>query len=131
MRLLMFEAKPGLKSQGVRVLDVSDSDTYNGLRDAIGGNLEALSSPVRRDILCYINEDGKALGLPVNPRAENFLRSVGVRLYPWDRLVGNMVVVGTLDEDGKSDCEEHDVPEQLAAAVVEQFEMECRVWGDA
>ena len=27
--------------------------------------------------------------------------------------------------------EEHDVPEQLAAAVVEQFEMECRVWGDA
>ena len=131
MRFMLFEADAAIKSQAVRAFHIDRSHALKGLQDAVGGNIECLVSPVRQDIICYINGDGKQLELPRNARAEGFLRGIGVRLWDWDWISGNMVVCGVLNEQGKNDGDEHDVPEDIIEGTLEMFDMECRVWGDA
>lgn len=130
MRVMLFEADAVIKSQAVRALHIDKANILKTLQEAVGGNIEALTSPVRRDLICYINENGKQLELPRNARAEAFLRSIGIRLYEWDWISGNMVVCGMLNEQGENDGDEHDVPEDILEGTLEMFEMECRVWGE-
>lgn len=63
--------------------------------------------------VAYLDEDGKSKGLPYNPLATQWCRVLGVGLRPDDFIVGTMIIVGTLNEQGQHDGDEHDVPADL------------------
>lgn len=77
----------------------------------VGGVLEHLS--LTPDVSCFINDDGKALGLPYNPVADlmirTLLRSDGRQLTQGDHIVGPAVFLGATDRYGR----EGDVPEKV------------------
>jgi len=101
------------------------------LRGAVGGNIEGIGSPVQRDVYCYINEDGKGLGLTPNRKAELFLNEIGVSLFAGDWISGVMVVCGTEPPDGGvSDGDDYDVPERYASVMLQRWEDEAKMWGE-
>jgi len=90
----------------------------DGLRDLqalVGGYIEAIPYPGRRDVLPYFNEDGKSLGLADNGRATELLiapRVPGGVLFGGDHIVGDCVLTGTTPA-----CELADLPADLAAIL--------------
>jgi hypothetical protein len=91
------------------------------LHQTLGGYLECLS--VGENFICFIDEDGKAKGLPVNLTAtaiiEGMLDKRGRRLLPGDQIVGMAIFVGMDGED------EGDIPEEV---VKEYFPEQLDFW---
>lgn len=66
--------------------------TLETLRGAIGGGwLEAVIGP---DWFAYVDEDGKAHGLPVNGEATRLARAIGWQAQPEDYLCGAVLFLG-------------------------------------
>lgn len=87
------------------VLDTGDNDEteYDSIRNAVGGWLDSVSTSDGR-LVGYVHDEGLLIGLPVN----------AVASMMFDRpLVGTVVVVGGLNEQGEYDGASHDVPEGL------------------
>jgi len=59
------------------------------LQAAVGGYIELLSLPDGRDM--YLNEDGKAKGLPYNAKATALGRAAGISDRDW--VVGPVIVL--------------------------------------
>ncbi len=78
---------------------------YERIRDEVGGLIEMVTLDTELGIGCYINEEGKLLGLPVNVAGSKACHK-HQRIFPSDWISGNMVIVG-LGEDG----EEASVPD--------------------
>jgi len=70
-------------------------------------------------IFAYIDEDGKRKGLEVNQPATKFAHLHG--LPKRDYIVGTMVVMGWLNEHGRRDGDEHDVPQEIVDAYLEFY----------
>lgn len=87
----------------IELKDVAD------LRAVIGGYLESLS--VGENFICFIDEDGKVKGLPVNEYATSLIVAMlhvrGRCLLPGDYIVGTAVFVGMSGEN------EGDIPESV------------------
>lgn len=67
----------------------------------------------------YVNEDGKLQNLDFNERATQLVKQdIPIGLAHDDFIVGNMVIVGCLNEDGLFDEEDHDVPEHLIQRII-------------
>ena len=66
----------------------------------------------------YLNEEGKLERLPVNHTANRLFARGTLQSTPGDFLVGPVVVLGVLNDLGRNDGEEHDVP----ASVLELCE---------
>jgi hypothetical protein len=81
----------------------------------VGGPIESLA--LSDTVWAYINEDGKAQGLPVNLFGDQFVRAslarIGRRLWPGDHITGPLVLKGPPDRDGW----DTDVPDQVLAEV--------------
>lgn len=72
-----------------------DNDpNYHQIRDGVGGYIEPLR--VANDLLIYLNEDGKALHLPLNSLATRFviLRYQTKGVHFGDSILGPVVFVG-------------------------------------
>lgn len=74
----------------------------NGLSDyqtIVKGNIEWM--PVEEDakVSCYVNEEGMIRGLPQNPWTP-FLASLGVILYNGSHVMGNIILLGQVTDDG-------------------------------
>ena len=93
------------------VIDIDGE--YQQLSDTVGGYIESLYIPtVPIGAHAYINEDGKMLGLSMNP----FATIVGhelIGISPSDYIAGNMIVLG----DGE-DGEEADVPQTVVDSIM-------------
>jgi hypothetical protein len=79
----------------------------NGLDDLqkfVEGDIESV--PYRQDASCYINDQGKLHGMPINRNATALLRKI---LRPDDVIVGPMIIVG-FDESTGDDL---DIPDRL------------------
>ena len=91
----------------------------NNFQAALGGYLEAL--PVGEGFTVFIDEDGKAKGLPRNEKAESIVRAMlaknGRIMLPGDYLVGPAIFVG-IDDDGNA----VDLPD----AVIQEYFPELR-----
>jgi hypothetical protein len=85
---------------------IHEEDELLYLQEAVGGYIESVQVAQPRNLpkgvslAAYINEDGKAKGLPVNRRATTFWHMMGV-LREGDYIVGNLVLAG-YDDMGDS-----------------------------
>ena len=92
--------EPGTRPYTTRI-----EPTAATLRRLVGGPLEAVTRPGWQ---AYVNEDGKVLGLPVNPVATRLLFPDG-----GDVIAGTAVVLGTSPTGTEAD-----VPPGLATSVL-------------
>lgn len=82
-----------------------------------GGWLEHLR--FSDDTHAYIDEEGKQKGLPINHAATQLCEKYGVGLASDDVIVGTFIILGTLNENGINDGNEHDVPKMLIEQIIE------------
>lgn len=66
--------------------------TFEECRRAVGGDAELIR--LAAGVWAYVNEDGKALGLPENRPATYLCHMVGANIGVFDFIVGPMVLVG-------------------------------------
>lgn len=76
------------------------------LNELVGGYIDAVRGD---DFVGYVNDEGLLIGLPYN-----LFASI---LFGRD-LVGNVVIVGALNENGVYDGENHDVPSYIYNALL-------------
>jgi hypothetical protein len=89
----------------VREIDLrsDDDDSLSQRQAEVGGWIEAVKIPSfipdADRATCYVNEEGKLDGLPVNHRATDFMVP-GIGLWWGDYIAGPMVVCGFDYETG-------------------------------
>ena len=90
------------------------------LQDAVGGLIQAVDLTTSLTMWC--NEEGKLIGLPVNPVAT----AMWTRYFgETDVIVGNVVFTGGCDEDGNTTSilqEDADKIEKLSSTYVGALE---------
>lgn len=85
--------------------------TLDAMQELVGGDIEALS--IAADAVMYLNEVGKYAGLPVNANANKVVYLANPGLMPNDYIVGQVVLVGTLNAEGTFDGDDHPVPQSV------------------
>jgi hypothetical protein len=87
-----------------RITPVEVDGTLESLQAQVGGDIEALVIPEGAfgtlGGTMYINENGKAEGLPRNRYAQRVCRKGGVALPADDYIVGPALIMGLPDDDG-------------------------------
>ena len=95
----------------VRVIDLDTVDSELAtLQDAVGGWIQAVD--VVGDMSIYLNEEGKILGLPINPVATSYFDATWGAGH--DVINGDVVFTGLPDSKGDTTGL---TPEQLADVV--------------
>lgn len=90
-----------IKTTGeVEVTTVPEDNGYQVLNELCGGWIDCVRND---DIVGYVNDEGLLIGLDANVLASVLFGRP---------LVGDVVVLGALSEEGEYDGENHDVPEQ-------------------
>jgi hypothetical protein len=90
-----------IKTTGeVEVTTVPEDNGYQVLNELCGGWIDCVRND---DIVGYVNDEGLLIGLDPNVLASVLFGRP---------LVGDVVVLGALSEEGEYDGENHDVPEQ-------------------
>ena len=90
-----------IKTTGeVEVTTVPEDNGYQVLNELCGGWIDCVRN---EDIVGYVNDEGLLIGLDPNVLASVLFGRP---------LVGDVVVLGALSEEGEYDGENHDVPEQ-------------------
>ncbi|MCT1812634.1 DUF3846 domain-containing protein [Micrococcus luteus] len=89
---------------------ITEAEGLEALQKAVGGFVEPVPG---EDFTAWVNEDGKVVGLPFNPRADRFLHLAIPDLPTWDCIVGPVIITGGADEDG----EDTDITDELIAQV--------------
>jgi hypothetical protein len=99
-----------IKPDGTTLLTEIKQDVYT-LQEIVEGNIEYVSLKYGH---LYCNEDGYALDLKANPRANAIARKAGWIPIPGDYLKGTIVFLGQNYDEGS----EEDVPEEILALWV-------------
>ena len=71
------------------------------LQQRVGGWIEAVSSDDDQ-VTLWINEEGKIMGLPINPLGTGLWHTVSPRMSGVDVLCGPVVVSGGTDPEGET-----------------------------
>ena len=79
------------------VVEFERGESYSVLSGAVGGYIECVS--LASDLDMWVNEEGKLMGLPVNP--------IGTRMWraafgPTDVIVGDIIFTGGVDKNGET-----------------------------
>jgi len=97
-------------------------DDGDALRQIVGGYLEAVHFV--RGALIYIDEEAKVRAdkAPVfNPFVTDLVIDLGRGLFPGDFIANTAVILGTLDDRGEYDGENHDVPQSVVDIVMNYY----------
>jgi hypothetical protein len=73
-------------------------DDLTAYRRLVGGHLEVIHLE-RPPASLYLNEEGKVLELPLNPRATALLWMHNASFRGWDLIVGNAFILGPPDDE--------------------------------
>jgi len=93
----------------VEQIDLPDEDGgYAVIRDAVGGYIDAVRAD---DFIGYVHDEGLLIGLAPNVMA-TFLFA--------RPIVGDVVIVGCLNERGEYDGENYDVPTEIVEMATEK-----------
>lgn len=76
-----------------------DGASLKFLQDAVGGYIEHLVAPVRRDLDWWMNDEGKIFGLPLNGLATDLLTIMWPEWGRHDTLCGPIVLTGNKGAD--------------------------------
>lgn len=85
-----------------------DVNGYMDIVNAVGGHIEAVEFGDNK-YFCYINEEGKLIGLPENTIVTSLWYDSGQRILLGDHIVGNALFFGGIDEEG----DEIDIPDDF------------------
>lgn len=90
-------------NEPIEIIEIPDSESLNEQVAKIHNLVEGYFEGIRLGDYHsgLINEEGKLHDLPINERASC--------LYPWDLIVGPMVVVSIVNKRGEFDSDYHDV----------------------
>jgi len=83
----------------VTQLDLPKDDAYEVIKEAVGGWIDSARTD---EVVAYVHDEGLLIGLRVNAVCS---------LLFGRPLVGDIVLVGQLNEYGESDGYDHDLPE--------------------
>ena len=88
-----------IRSSGeVSTQDIPTEDGHTLIHEIVGGWFDCVRG---EEIVGYVHDEGLLIGLPVNVVASMLFQRP---------LVGDCVVIGSLNEKGEYDGENHDVP---------------------
>ena len=88
-----------IRSSGeVSTQDIPTEDGHTLIHEIVGGWFDCVRG---EEIVGYVHDEGLLIGLPVNAVASMLFQRP---------LVGDCVVIGSLNESGEYDGENHDVP---------------------
>lgn len=93
----------------ISVIEIPKENSLEALQNHVGGLIELLRLPHNTD--CYINEEGKLIGLPMNPVALGAFNFLGGQLFAGDFISGPMVMIGHDGEGNVADL----TPDLLSA----------------
>lgn len=93
MRALLIPANPATAIGEVDVDASSDATMLAGLQALVGGWVQMVAHPFRDDVIAWVNEEGRLVGLPANIRATAAV-SPGLRRPISHFLVGDCVLTG-------------------------------------
>ena len=79
--------------------DYVDIDGYEDINKAVGGYIEAVNFGDKK-YFCYINEEGKLLGLPENNLATQLWYDSGQTILLGDYIAGDAIFFGGIDKEG-------------------------------
>jgi hypothetical protein len=88
--------------------ELSMSSNYQAINDLVGGWFDAVRG---EDFVVYVHDEGLLIGLEPNVFATMLTGQV---------IVGDVVIVGALNENGEYDGENHDVPEEIVRLAKEE-----------
>jgi hypothetical protein len=91
MRALLIPADPATPVREVQIEGSGDTALLTSLQALVGGYIEAVPFPGRTDVMPYVNEDGKHIGLPPNERASRLLGRAA-QLGDW--IAGDCLLTG-------------------------------------
>lgn len=82
-------------------LDLPKDDAYDIIKEAVGGWIDSARTD---EVVGYVHDEGLLIGLRVNAVCS---------LLFGRPLVGDIVLVGCLNEYGENDGDDHDLPDQF------------------
>jgi len=88
-------------------IDLPKEDSLSILQDTVGGLIDVVRG---ENFVGYVNDEGLLIGLTQNIIASALFGRL---------LVGNVVIVGALDENGYYDGENHDTPAEVYTTAVQ------------
>jgi len=94
------------------VQEVETEGNLKSLQSLVGGMIECLG--MTGEVHAYIDEEGKCKGKEPNVIATMLCRKLAIGLMPGDIIVGDMILLGTLNKKGEADGEEHSFPDKIA-----------------
>lgn len=109
IRALVIPSQASLPVKEVQL----DGDLLKRLQALVGGHIEGVALRGRNDVVGYINEDGKMLGLGHNERATRI-----AWIDPRDSIVGAMVLLG------------RDGPDEISAPSDVTADLTCFTGGE-
>ena len=89
-------------------VELPETNSLSILQQHVGGYIDAVRG---EDIVGYVNDEGLLIGLDINAGASMLFGRL---------LVGNVVIVGGLNERGEYDGENHDTPSWLNELLLTQ-----------
>ena len=102
-----------IKTSGeVSTLSIPSDNGHTLIHEIVGGWFDAVAG---EEIVGYVHDEGLLIGLPLNAVASLLFQRP---------LVGDCVVVGSLNEKGVYDGENHDVPEAYTTLRFADFAKE-------
>lgn len=81
---------------------VEEKPTLEAMQKAVGGYVEAVEVQVEgMTIDIWLNEEGKLIGLPPNPKVTRLAREAG-SIWPSDYIAGTVMFTGGADRWGNT-----------------------------
>jgi len=97
-----------IRTNGV-VEEIEIENSLDGMQKAVGGMIEFI--PMTDEVHAYIDEEGKLKGKETNAKATWACCRFNVGLQPGDLIVGDMILLGSLNADGECDGNSYDIPD--------------------
>lgn len=99
----------------VETVHISD---FRGIQVAVGGHFDLVCSASYQTSF-WVNDEGKLIGLPINPVATAVLWKLNPAFANYDVLCGPVLISGGSDDEGETLSVNSEALETLAAMSVE------------
>jgi Domain of unknown function (DUF3846) len=94
-KAMIVKADPSTKGY-IQIIDFNEDESYATINEAVGGRFDCVSIH-SLEIDMWINDEGKILGLEINP----FATALWVHEYGMtDMIMGDVIITGGPDSDG-------------------------------